>query len=67
MFRSVGYGHDLQTWRDMMSNLRLVGYDGAISIEHEDSLMSVNEGLQKAITFLKDAMMFEDRGGMWWA
>jgi sugar phosphate isomerase/epimerase len=57
----------MQTWRDMMSNLRLVGYDGAISIEHEDSLMSVNEGLQKAIAFLKDAMMFEDRGGMWWA
>jgi len=67
VFRSVGYGHDMQVWRDMMSNLRLIGYDGTISIEHEDSMMSVNEGLQKAISFLKEAMMFEDRGGMWWA
>lgn len=67
VFRSVGYGNDMQTWRDIMSTLRMVGYDGAISIEHEDSLMSVNEGLQKAIAFLKDAMLFESTGGMWWA
>ena len=38
-----------------------------VSIEHEDSLMSVNEGLQKAIAFLKQAMPFENTGGMWWA
>lgn len=49
IFRSVGYGHAHQVWKDMMSNLRMVGYDGCISIEHEDSLMSVNEGLMKAI------------------
>jgi len=67
VFRTVGYGHDQQTWKDMFSMLRLVGYDDVISIEHEDSLMSVNEGLTKAITFLKDVMMFEDKGGMWWA
>ncbi len=67
IFRSVGYGHDYQTWKDMMSALRMVGYDDAISIEHEDSLMTPNEGLQKAIAFLKDVMMFEDKGAMWWA
>ncbi|MEG0767365.1 MAG: sugar phosphate isomerase/epimerase [Clostridia bacterium] len=67
IFRTVGYGHDLQVWKDMMSNLRMVGYDDVVSIEHEDSLMSVNEGLQKAIAFLKQTMVFEDCGGMWWA
>ena len=67
IFRTVGYGHGLPLWRDIMSNLRLVGYDGVISIEHEDSLMSVNEGLQKAIAFLKEAMMFEGTTEMWWA
>ena len=67
IFRSVGYGHDYQLWKDMMSALRMVGYDDAISIEHEDSLMTPNEGLQKAIAFLKDVMMFEDKGAMWWA
>ena len=67
IFRSVGYGHAHQTWKDMMSALRMVGYDGPISIEHEDSLMTPSEGLNKAIAMLKQVMMFEDRGGMWWA
>ncbi|MBQ4630455.1 MAG: sugar phosphate isomerase/epimerase [Clostridia bacterium] len=67
IFRTVGYGHDYQCWKDMMSALRMVGYDGAISIEHEDSLMTPMEGLKKAIVFLKEVMMFEDKGEMWWA
>ena len=67
IFRSVGYGHGADVWKDMMSALRMIGYDGAVSIEHEDSLMSVNEGLGKAIAMLKDVMMFEQTGGMWWA
>lgn len=67
IFRSIGYGHDYQVWKDIISNLRMVGYDGAISIEHEDSLMSVNEGLQKAIAFIKEVIMSEDTSEMWWA
>lgn len=67
IFRTVGYGHDYQVWKDMVSALRMVGYDDVLSIEHEDSLMSVNEGLQKAIRFLKDVIVFESTGGMWWA
>jgi sugar phosphate isomerase/epimerase len=67
IFRSVGYGHDYAVWKDIMSALRLSGYDYVISIEHEDSLMTPNEGLQKAISFLKEVMMFEDKGSMWWA
>ncbi len=66
VFRTVGYGHDEDTWRDMISALRLVGYDYAISIEHEDSLMSVNEGLQKAINFLKNILIYEKPGDAWW-
>jgi sugar phosphate isomerase/epimerase len=67
IFRSVGYGHDAQLWKDIVSNLRMVGYDDVLSIEHEDSLLSPGEGLMKAITFLKDVMVFEDKGAMWWA
>ena len=67
IFRSVGYGHAHQVWKDIMSTLRMVGYDGCISIEHEDSLMTPAEGLNKAIAMLKDVMMFEDKGPMWWA
>jgi sugar phosphate isomerase/epimerase len=66
-FRSIGYGHDEKTWKDIMSALRLVGYDYVISIEHEDALMSKEEGLRKAVEFLKKSMIFEDAGKMWWA
>ncbi len=67
VFRSVGYGHGYQMWKDIISNLRMVGYDDVLSIEHEDSLMSNTEGLEKAISFLKEVMVFEDLGEMWWA
>ena len=67
VFRSVGYGTDTNAWKDMVSALRTIDYDYVMSIEHEDSLMSANEGLKKAIALLKEVMTFEDRGGMWWA
>ena len=67
IFRSVGYGHAYQVWKDIVSNLRMVGYDDVMSIEHEDSLMTPAEGLQKAISFLKEVMTFEERGPVWWA
>ncbi|NLO84473.1 MAG: sugar phosphate isomerase/epimerase [Clostridiales bacterium] len=68
LFRSVGYGHDYAVWKDIVSNLRMVGYDDVLSIEHEDALMSVNEGLQKAISFLKEVIVFEDKNtDIFWA
>lgn len=67
IFRSVGYGHDAEVWKDIVSNLRMVGYDDVMSIEHEDSLMSQNEGLMKAIAMLQETMAFESTGAMWWA
>lgn len=66
-FRTCGYGHDKLWWNSFVSNLRLSGYDGVISIEHEDPLMSANEGLNKAVRFLKDVLLYEDVGEMWWA
>jgi sugar phosphate isomerase/epimerase len=66
-FRSIGYGHDLKFWKDFISTLRLVGYDYVISIEHEDALMSTDEGLAKAIALLKDAIIIEPPGEMFWA
>ena len=67
IFRSVGYGHDQATWRAIISTLRATGYDGAVSIEHEDALMSINEGLESAIKFLQDVLLYEQPADMWWA
>lgn len=66
VFRSVGYGNDETYWKDIISNLRMIGYDYAISIEHEDSLMSQNEGFTKAIDMLKRAVIKEEPCTMWW-
>lgn len=65
-FRTVGYGHDTKTWADIISELRLVGYDYVISIEHEDGLMSVDEGFTKAVQALQPILMKEPLGEMWW-
>lgn len=67
IFRTVGYGNGEAYWRDIISALRLVGYDYAVSIEHEDSLMSSPEGLKKAIAFLKPIIINEPVGTMFWA
>ena len=67
VFRTVGYGHSKQVWNDIISTLKAVGYDGSISIEHEDALMSPEEGLEKAIEFLKEVLITKQAGEMWWA
>lgn len=66
VFRTVGYGHGKIVWNNIISTLKAVGYEGAISIEHEDGLMSPKEGLEKAVTFLKDVIIYETAGDMWW-
>jgi sugar phosphate isomerase/epimerase len=67
LFRSVGYGHGEEHWKDIVSTLRMVGYDGALSIEHEDSLTSSNEGLEKAVNLLQRAVFREQPGEAYWA
>jgi len=67
IFRAVGWGNDAIVWKDIVSNLRLVGYDHVLSIEHEDSLMSGQEGLGKAIAFLKDIIIADQAGEAFWA
>jgi sugar phosphate isomerase/epimerase len=67
IFRTVGYGHGAEFWKGLVSALRLVGYDHVLSIEHEDGLMSVHEGLTKAAQLLKEAVIGEPAGSMWWA
>lgn len=67
VFRTVGYGHGEDTWREIISALQTIGYNGAISIEHEDGLMSVEEGFTKAVAFLEDKLIKEGATELWWA
>ncbi|PLT29645.1 sugar phosphate isomerase/epimerase family protein [Peribacillus deserti] len=65
-FRSVGCGHDMKVWSDMMSALRTYGYDYVVSIEHEDPIMSIQEGFARAVTNLKSVLIEETPSQMWW-
>lgn len=56
-YRTLGFGHDDRWWRDFVSALRSVGYDGVLSIEHEDMLMSAREGIVKSVDFLRPIVM----------
>ena len=68
VFRAVGYGNSEEYWRKMISDLKLSGYDGIISIEHEDSFMTNNEGLEKAVKFLSDIIIRQPKPStMHWA
>ncbi|MGD9734372.1 MAG: sugar phosphate isomerase/epimerase family protein [Solirubrobacterales bacterium] len=66
-FRTVGYGHGAEFWRKLISMLRVVGYDGVLSIEHEDALMSVDEGFEKAVALLRGALLREPPTEIWWS
>jgi len=67
LFRTVGYGHGREFWTDLVSTLQMIGYDDVLSIEHEDSLMSIDEGLSKAASFLSGIVIREKLKEMWWA
>jgi len=67
VFRTVGYGHGADFWCDFVSTLRLCGYDGTLSMEHEDSLMTPAEGLRKGVDFLKSVVIREKKGKVTWA
>lgn len=66
-FRSVGLGHSMDEWAGMMSALRTYGYDHVVSIEHEDGLMSIEEGFRTAVRNLQSVIIKEKPTDMWWA
>ena len=66
IFRTCGYGHGAEWWKEFVSTLRMFGYNNVLSIEHEDSLMSPEEGLRKAAQFLNEIVLKEDTVAAWW-
>jgi len=65
-FRTCGYGSNEKIWRDMISALAEVGFDGTLSIEHEDCLMNREEGIGKAVEMLQKIIRKEPVKVMWW-
>jgi sugar phosphate isomerase/epimerase len=66
IFRTCGYGHGEEWWREFVSTLRKFGYDYVLSIEREDSRLSAEEGLTKAALFLSQIVIREEPATAWW-
>ncbi len=65
-FCTIGYGHSPGVWAEFIQTLRRFGYDGVLSIEHEDLLASRNEGLRHAVNFLENLLWTEPAPEAWW-
>jgi len=50
---TLGFGHGEQWWRQFCYRLKMGGYDGWLSIEHEDVLLNSLEGLEKSVALLQ--------------
>jgi hypothetical protein len=59
----LGYGHGAQFWLTSF-RLRSVGYDGVLSIEHEDPLMDAEEAIGRAVDLLRNAVFFGPPSGV---
>lgn len=53
---TLGFGHGEEWWRQFCYRLKMAGYDGWLSIEHEDVLLNSLEGLEKSVALLQKVM-----------
>jgi sugar phosphate isomerase/epimerase len=56
---TLGYGNGESWWRDFCYRLRMEGYDGWLAIEHEDVMLSREEGVRKSVELLKNVAPHE--------
>ncbi|WP_416655835.1 sugar phosphate isomerase/epimerase family protein [Bacillus amyloliquefaciens] len=53
---AVGCGKDLQWWKEFFSVVRMMGYDGEVSLEMEDLTMSPEAGIETSIHALQQSI-----------
>jgi sugar phosphate isomerase/epimerase len=63
-FRIPGWGQ--VDWRRVITALVSVGYDYVMSFEHEDPVMSPEDGAEKAIEYLRPLMIKKPLSKVWW-
>lgn len=55
-FSAVGDGHGIEEWRRIIQALRAAGYEGTISIEHEDPIRSPEDAIAVSAKALSTAI-----------
>jgi len=53
VFRTCGQGHGDAFWQPFIDTLNRIGYDGVLSIEHEDDHVTWREGFEMAVAYLR--------------
>ncbi len=53
---AVGCGQDLKWWKEFFSVVRMMGYNGDVSLEMEDFTMSTEAGIETSIDALKQTI-----------
>jgi sugar phosphate isomerase/epimerase len=65
-FTTLGHGHGLTFWRQFVNELRSLGWDGALCVEHEDELAPALEALTRSVEVLKAARWSDSSMGLPW-
>jgi sugar phosphate isomerase/epimerase len=55
-FAAVGAGRPLEEWEQLLRALNEAGYDGVVSIEHEDPNLGVEAGIETSLRGLESAL-----------
>lgn len=63
-FRIAGWGD--VPWKRFITELSLRGYQGPLTVEHEDATMGQMDGIEKAADFLRPLLIREPFPGRWW-
>jgi sugar phosphate isomerase/epimerase len=63
-FRVPGWGN--VNWRRVITAMATVGYDYVLSYEHEDPVMSREDGCEKCIEFLRPLIIKKRLEQVWW-
>lgn len=55
-FAAVGAGRSLAEWATLLGAVRDAGYDGVVSIEHEDPNLGAEDGIEASLAGLRGAL-----------
>lgn len=53
VYRAIGFGHPEPFWRDFFTTLRRNGYDDVVSLEIEESFMTMDEAVEKSVELVR--------------
>jgi len=56
-YGDIGYGHDLGVWKDIVEELKAVGYEHVISLEHESPFTTARVGVAKSVQALDEILL----------